>query len=80
MTKESIIKAWKSGHSKAYLFDEHYRDLRRKPEYMKRRANELKKEAQHQVEAILLENYRTESKECQMKIYIATLQLEELLT
>ena len=60
MTKESIIKAWKIGHSKQYLFNEHYDDIKSKPEHKKLKAAQKKEIAQHEVERILLENYKRE--------------------
>lgn len=60
MTKDAIVKAWKMGHSKQYLFDEHYMHIKDKPEYKKMKAAQKKLIAQHEVEVALLENYKRE--------------------
>lgn len=63
MTKEQIIKLWKIGYSRKYIYEEEYHSLKASGKYPKTiKASELKKIARKNIEAIILEEYKSRNK------------------
>lgn len=60
MTKEQIIRLWKIGYSKIYMYDMEYHELKASGRFRKNmKAKELKEKARHNVESILWKAYNS---------------------
>lgn len=63
MKKEQIIKLWKEGHSRRYIYEEEYHSLKASGKYPKTtKALVLKEIAKKNIEAIILEEYKSKNK------------------
>lgn len=57
MDKEQILKLWKIGYSKKYIYELEFQALKRTGRYKNLTLKNLRKEAQTQIDKILLKEY-----------------------
>lgn len=59
MDKEQIIKLWKQGYSKRYIYDLEFHSLKRTGQYNNMTSKELKYFAENKINTILLNQYNS---------------------